>query len=253
MRNKLPILNNHIGRKLFIKDESIMKNIGYEIYKDFDRLEEEKIRKFKEIPPTVIGDTMNKTAALPSSLVPLNQTPLLGSAYTVSVTPGDNTLVYYAIDNAKPGDVIVVSGLGFTERAILGEMMVTLAIKRGLNGLVIHGAIRDKEEISKLDFPVYAVSSTSNGPLRNGPGTVNTPIAIGNRVIYPGDIVVGDQSGIVTFHPEDADDLYEASLKALEKENKQFEAINRDDSLDLSWLYEKIEADNYQIKEKFTR
>ncbi len=72
MRNKLPILNNQIGRKLFIKDGSIMKNIGYEIYKDFDCLEEEKIRKFKEIPPTVIGDAMNKTAALPSSLVPLN-------------------------------------------------------------------------------------------------------------------------------------------------------------------------------------
>lgn len=228
-----------------------MKNIGYKIYKDFNRLPKNKIEKFKHIPTTVIGDAMNRTAALPSNLQPLNETKLLGSAYTVSVTEGDNTLVYYAIDNAKPGDVIIVSGGNYSERALVGEIMVSLAKERGINGLVIDGAIRDKLELSQLDIPVYAVSSTSNGPFKNGPGTVNMPIAIGDRVIYPGDIIVGDQSGIVTFSAKDADYLYDESIKIMNKEEQMMKSIEEENKLELSWLYEKLESDNCQIEDKF--
>ncbi|MGO1470699.1 MAG: hypothetical protein ACTHW2_11805 [Tissierella sp.] len=228
-----------------------MSNIGYKIYKQIDRLEKKKIERFKDIPTTVIGDCMNRTAALPSTLKPLNNSKLIGSAYTVDVTAGDNTLIYYAIDNAKPGDVIIVAGHGYSERALCGEIMVSLAIKREINGLVVHGAIRDKEELSKLNFPVYAVSSSSNGPFKNGPGTINAPIAIGDRVIYPGDIIVGDQSGIITFHPSEADYLHEAAQKVIEKENQMMKSIKEDSCLELAWMYEKLKIDKCEIQEKF--
>lgn len=222
-------------------------NIGYRIVKEFHRPPQSLIQGFAKIPVPNIGDSMNRTAAVSSALRPYNQARLLGPAYTVRVPAGDNLLFYYAIDQAMPGDIIVVDGGGFKERALCGEIMVDLAIARGLGGFVVDGAIRDAMELAGKDFPVFARCASPNGPYKNGPGEVNVPVNIGGRVIEPGDILIGDGNGLVAVKPDEAEEVLEKARAVIEKESRMMESIHEKKCLDLAWMYEKIEKDQCSV------
>lgn len=125
--------------------------------------------------------------------------------------------------------------------------MASYAKKRGIAGFVIDGAIRDKKRLSEMDFPVYAVSSTCNGPYKNGPGCVNVPVSIGSQVVFPGDIIIGDDTGIIALGPDDAEELYEKALKVVKKEADMMKSIEEKGTLDLNWMYRKLEEDHCQF------
>ena len=222
-------------------------NTGYQINREFKRPDPELIRKFAKVPIPNIGDSMNRTAAISSEIQAMNSARLMGTAYTVRVPAGDNLLFYYAIDQAEPGDVIVIDGGGFTERALCGEIMATYAQKRGLAGFVINGAIRDKVEISQMNFPVFAKACCPNGPYKNGPGEINVPVNMGGRIVCPGDILIGDGNGLVVFKPEDAREIFEKVQAVMEKESYMMEDIEQNGHLDLRWMYQKIENDKCEI------
>ncbi len=218
-------------------------NVGYHIKKDFKRVDKSIVDSFSGIPVPNIGDAMNRTASISSELRPINHARLQGAAYTVRVPAGDNLLIYYAIDNAKPGDVIVVDGSGFTERALVGGIMASLAKAKGLSGLVINGAVRDPRDLESMDFPVFYKAICPNGPYKNGPGEINVPVSIGNRVIYPGDILIGDEDGLISIHPEDAKEVCMNAKKVVEKEKYMMEMIETEGKLDLEWMYKKLQQD----------
>ena len=222
-------------------------NIGYCIKNDFPRPSAELLAKFDGIPIPNIGDAMNRTAAISANITPVNNVRLTGTAYTVRVPAGDNLLFYYAIDNAKPGDVIVVDGGGFEERALCGEIMATYAAKRGIAGFVINGAIRDKVELSGMNFPVFAKAACPNGPYKNGPGEINVPVNIGGRIVCPGDILVGDGNGLVVVHPEDAEKVLASAHTVMKKEACMMQEIEEQGKMSLGWMYEKITNDQCSI------
>lgn len=227
-----------------------MANIRYEIHKNITRPSEELVARFGGIPVPNLGDCMNRVAAISSHLRPMNKAPLLGTAYTVSCEAGDNLLFYYAIDNAKPGDIIVVSGGNYLERALCGDIMAELAQAKKLGGFVVDGAVRDIKELSELDFPVYASAASPNGPYKNGPGSINVPVNIGGRVIYPGDILVGDETGVVSVRPFEAETVLEKAKAVMEKEAKMLSSIHATGTLDLEWMYQKLAADGCDIFEE---
>ena len=135
---------------------------------------------------------------------------LAGTALTVRTCPGDNLVIHEALELIRPGDVLVVDGGGDTSRALLGEIMLTIAQSRGAAGIVIDGAIRDVGVISQSTFPCFAKAAIHKGPYKNGPGEINVPVTVGGMVVEPGDIVVGDDDGIVAFSQAIADDLLKA-------------------------------------------
>lgn len=148
-----------------------------------------------------------------------------GRALTVRTVAGDNLYVHRALDQIFPGAVIVVDGSGFEGRALIGEIMVAIAEARRASGFVIDGAIRDAEQISAGDFPVFARSSIHLGPYKNGPGAINVPVCVGGMVVNPGDIIVGDADGIVAFSPDIAKDLLEATRKQGDKEAGMLQSV----------------------------
>jgi RraA family protein len=164
---------------------------------------------------------------------------LAGSALTVKVPPGDNLMVHKAIDIAAPGDVIVVDAGGVLEQAIIGEIMSSWAAKRGVAGMVIDGAVRDAAALAQMSFPVYAKGVTPRGPFLYGPGEINCPVSIGGMAVMPGDIVVGDEDGLVCVPAADAADVLALARAQKDREDAILAAIARGD-LDRAWVDETL-------------
>lgn len=201
-----------------------MSNVGFRQYNSIKRADRALVERFRGIPTPNIDDNMNRMFAL-RGLMPYNKIPLLGTAFTVRVAAGNNLMFNRAIDLAQPGDVLVVDGGGGMERALCGEIMISHAKKRGLAGFVVNGCIRDVEAIADLDFPVYALGQCPNGPMKNGPGEINTPVVCGGMVVLPGDILVGDVEGLVVVRPEDAAEVADKAEKQNADERKLLKTI----------------------------
>jgi len=203
-----------------------MANPGLRVIKTFPRPDRTLVESFSTIPVANIGDSMNRGNCMNARIRPMNTAPLLGCALTVKVRAGDNLLLHKAIDLAQPGDIIVVDAQGEQSYAITGELMISWMRRRRISGLIVDGCIRDFDYVRSLvDFPVFAVGVTPNGPLKEGGGEVNFPIMCGGLVINPGDILVGDADGVVAIAPEDAAIVLEKSLAKNAAEIDEKEAI----------------------------
>jgi regulator of RNase E activity RraA len=143
---------------------------------------------------------------------------LVGTAFTVKTRPGDNLPVYHAMPLLRPGHVLVIDGGGDTSNALVGDLILTYLLQRGCVGLVVDGVVRDMAAFLQADFPCYARGVSHRGPYKNGPGALNVPVAIAGQVVSPGDIVVGDEDGLVTFPPSDAARLLEAARRSAARE-----------------------------------
>ncbi|WP_138418170.1 RraA family protein [Aquibacillus sediminis] len=206
------------------------------------------ISRAKELSSTLLADALNGTTTMDYNIKPVKSgMSFVGTALTVDVAPGDNLFLHHAIYSGESGYVIVCDGKSHTDRAYLGELMAHSAHAIGLDGIVIDGLVRDRNELSALDFPIFAKGFISSGPFKNGPGKFNVPVKCGDVQVIPGDLVVGDDDG-VTVVPKDQIDL--ALVKAESKLKYEIERINSINeyksgkSADLkkpSWLDEKID------------
>lgn len=143
---------------------------------------------------------------------------LVGTAFTVKVRPGDNLLIYKALMQLQPGHVLVVDGGGELTNALIGELILQYAQQRGCAGFVVDGAIRDSAAFHTADFPCYARGVSHRGPYKTGPGALNVPVSIAGQVVHPGDVVVGDEDGIVTFPVAQGPALLDAARRSAAKE-----------------------------------
>lgn len=196
-------------------------SVGNKIIYDFPRPDKELVEQFRGMPVANIDDNMGRIAAVDSAIVPMNGSPLLGTAFTIRMPQGDNLMFHKAMDMAQPGDVIMIDAGGSVDRAIFGELMVNYCRSRGIAGIVCDGAIRDRDGIGKLtDFAVYAKGVTPNGPYKNGPGEINTPVVIGGKLVRPGDIIVGDSDGVIIISPDHAAEIAAATRATMKMEEQ---------------------------------
>lgn len=227
-----------------------MTNIGCKIIKDFKRPNRVLVEKFRGLASANLDDCMGRIAGVHGEIVPMNKGSLLGTAFTVKVPAGDNLMFHAAMDLAKPGDVIIIDAGGAINRSIFGELMVHYCRKRNIAGIVVDGCLRDLGEISKMtDFPVYAKGVTPDGPYKNGPGEVNTPVNCGGRIVFPGDIVVGDEDGVVFVRPKDAEVLLEKVGRIMDNEKKIIETIEKEGTYIRPWVNKTLEALNVEYVE----
>lgn len=210
--------------------------IGFRIYELSQRVSPEWVEKFRDLPVANVSDCMWRMTAGGAALRPMHAGGVLaGPAFTVKTRPGDNLMVHKAIAMAQPGDVIVVDAGGDITNAIIGELMVATAKRKGLAGFIIHGAIRDSAELGSGDFPVYAMGVTHRGPYKDGPGEINVPVSFGGMVIQPGDLILGDADGCLCVPLSDVEAVYEATVAKNEAEVQMMDDI-ANDRLDTSWI-----------------
>lgn len=215
--------------------------IGFRVKNDMERVDPSYIEAFRALPVANVSDSMSRLVAGGDRLRPMHGGGVLcGPALTVKTCPGDNLMLHKAIDIAEPGDVIVVDAGGDTTNALMGELMLAHAVKRGVAGFVLNGAIRDAEAIRAQDLPLYAIGVTHRGPYRTGPGEIGFQISIAGMVINPGDLVLGDFDGVVCIPRADADTVLKATRAKHEAEAKQMNATVLGE-IDRSWVDRELE------------
>jgi regulator of RNase E activity RraA len=161
------------------------------------RLGPKALADWSHIRSPIASDSMNKAGTLDAAIRPLKTGYLmLGQALTVRAMAGDITALLHALSVAKPGDVLVVDGRGHTNNAILGGNMTNEALRRGMAGLIIDGAIRDAAEIRDHGIPCYTRAITPAGPHFGHIGDVGGAISCGGVVVHTGDLVIGDDDGV---------------------------------------------------------
>jgi regulator of RNase E activity RraA len=160
-----------------------------------------------------LSDNMQRLSGITSLQRVHRSRKLVGTAFTVKSRPGDNLLIYKALMMMQPGHVLVVDGGAETTNALVGELIMLYAQQRGCVGFVLDAAVRDTAAFAEADFPCYARGVSHRGPYKTGPGQMNVPVSIDGQVVHPGDLIVGDEDGIVSFPQSRAATVIEAAKK----------------------------------------
>jgi len=190
------------------KSAQLHRGPGFRIKKDFNRSAAKFVEGFGSFPTPDISDILNRMYAMNPDITNLSSKGgICGLACTVKVYPGDNLMVHKALDIAKPGDILVIDAGASSMNGIIGDLVSHKAKFRGIAGFVVDGLIRDLPDIVELGFPVFARGVTPVGPLHRGPGEINYPVSCGGIVVNPGDIICGDENGLVVVRKDFAEEV----------------------------------------------
>jgi RraA family protein len=212
-----------------------MNPIGWREYDSAPQAKPATLAALRELAVSLLSDNMARASGMVGLRPYHRPRPMAGTAVTVRTRAGDNLAIHRAFDFCRPGDVLVIDGAGELTQALMGEIMASFAESLGVQGLVIDGAIRDVGALRQHDFPVYARGVTHRGPYKNGPGEINVPVTVGGTVVHPGDIVVGDEDGLLAIAPADAEAVIAGARRQFAKETAALQSIAAG-SFDRSWV-----------------
>lgn len=214
--------------------------IGFRILPRRQGVSPDLVTRFKALPVANVSDSMHRMAAAGPRLRAYHASgTLAGPALTVRSRPGDNLMLHKAIDMAHPGDVIVVDAGGDLTNSLMGELMLAHAMRRGVAGFVLWGAIRDADAIREANLPLWAMGVTHRGPYKDGPGEINVPIALEGMVIEPGDLILGDGDGVLSVPVADAPGVLERTEAKQAAETAQMARIKAGTN-DRAWVDETL-------------
>ena len=200
---------------------------------------------FAQQAASTVYEAAGQTGALASYIRPLHPgTRLFGRALTVRCQPGDNLTLHAAVAAAQPGDVIVADTGSFTEAGHWGEVLTVAAMQRGVAGLVIDGAVRDVAAAAKQGFPVYSHGVCMKAAVKVAMGTLQERIICAGALVYPGDLVLGDDDGVVVVRPDRAEEVLAAARAREDAEAGLMERLGQGElTLDILQLRSKLPAD----------
>lgn len=189
------------------------------VLKNIARPPQNLIAEFSTIASATIHEASGRKGYIDYGIKPIAKgIKVCGPAFTVQCAPGDNCMLHKGLELAKPGDILVASVGDAYDYGYFGDLMATSAIARKLGGLCIDGCIRDSEEIIEAGFPVFARGFCIRGTSKGNVGLINYPLVFGNQTIFPGDLIVGDDDGLVVVRLADLETVLEKSKDRIAKE-----------------------------------
>lgn len=145
-----------------------------------------------------------------------------GTAVTVLCWPGDNLMIHIAVEQCRPGDVLVVATNSPSTDGLFGELFATALARRGVRGAVLACGVRDVAELREMRFPAWSRAVSAQGSVKATAGAVNVPVVLGGQTIHAGDVVVADDDGVVVVPRAGVRRAMSAAQARVEKE-----AVNR--------------------------
>lgn len=189
------------------------------VRRTIDRAPLEIVDKLAPIGTATVHEAIGRRGYLGPELKPIQQNvKVAGTAVTVLSHPGDNGMIHAAVEVCQPGDVLVVTTTAPSTHGGFGDLLATSLMVRGVRGLVMDAAVRDTQDLREMGFPVWTRHVSCQGTVKSTPGSVNVPVAINGVVINPGDVVCGDDDGVVVVGRDEAAWGLEKSNERLAKE-----------------------------------
>ena len=225
------------------------KEAALTIKRNFKRAGSKLVKEFMGLPTGNVCDAQGRSGAVDYRIKPVGKmSQFCGTALTVDTGPRDNLASWAALEVAKPGDIMVITTGDYTGCSVAGDIYVGMAKNAGVAAIVTDGAIRDLPGIEEVGLPVFARGISPNSPWKNGPGRVGLPIVIGGVAVKAGDIVIGDQDGVVIVAREKAAEVARALQAVLAKEKKMDSAVKAGLTVP-SWLREALDTKGVEYQD----
>jgi 4-hydroxy-4-methyl-2-oxoglutarate aldolase len=184
------------------------------------RADAEAVDTLGELGVATVHEAQGRSGLLGTELRPLwPGARMAGTAVTVLCWSGDNLMVHVAVEQARPGDVLVITTSSPSTDGLVGELLATVMRVRGVRGLVVDAGVRDVAELRRLEFPVWSRAISAQGTVKASAGSVNVPISVGGTVVRPGDAIVADDDGVVCVPREQAAAVVAAGRARVERED----------------------------------
>ena len=219
-----------------------VKDCSNLVIRDYTKPSKEIVEGFKVVSAATAHEAMGRHGYIDSSIRQFYPgMKVCGTAVTCECKEMDNITIHAAIHVAGDGDVLVCTMGNYTEQGPFGDCLATLSMSKGINGLVVDSGCRDGETIREMGFNVFCKGHCMNGTVKEEFGKVNHPIAFGGQVINPGDIIIGDDDGLVVVPKEIAEKVLADSLARLANEvNIRNTFLGGTDSWELGGYSEKL-------------